>query len=182
MRPPRGKVHAAHERDRSFLGGTGHAARTLVSPRPVVVFLCGVRRCALRAEGVLETMRPLPIDPVPGVPAFVRGVSIVRGEATPVVDLRALLGAPVEDPPTRLIVVRVADPRPRRVGLLVDEVLGLRTLDEGVAGDLAPLLRDAARDVVEDLARLDGHLLLLLRAGAIVPSEVAMPLQSAEEE
>jgi chemotaxis signal transduction protein len=36
-------------------------------------------------------MRPLRIEPVGGTPGFVRGVSMIRGAPTPVVDLKALL-------------------------------------------------------------------------------------------
>jgi purine-binding chemotaxis protein CheW len=36
-------------------------------------------------------MRPLPIKPIAGTPGFVRGVSIIRGAPTPVIDLKALL-------------------------------------------------------------------------------------------
>jgi chemotaxis signal transduction protein len=49
----------------------------------------GSRICALRISYVHETMRPPPIEPVFGTPAFVRSVSIIRG--VPVVDLEDLL-------------------------------------------------------------------------------------------
>jgi purine-binding chemotaxis protein CheW len=48
--------------------------------------------CCLPLESVSETMRSLAVDAVAGMPAFVAGVSIVRGAPLPVVDLAKLLG------------------------------------------------------------------------------------------
>jgi purine-binding chemotaxis protein CheW len=106
---------------------------------------------------------------MPGLPRFVRGTAIVRGRPIPVVDLRDLLGDDMESPPARLVTVRTGTDR--RVGLLVDEVRGLwpaRTLEFEA---LAPLMSDAAAGVVAELARLDDQLLVLLRAGALLPDE-----------
>jgi chemotaxis signal transduction protein len=58
---------------------------------PVLVVMVGTRACAFPLHHVAETMRPLPIQPVAGTPSFVRGVSVIRGTPTPVVDLKALL-------------------------------------------------------------------------------------------
>ena len=58
---------------------------------PVLVVMVGARACAFPLHHVAETMRPLPIKAVAGTPGFVRGVSVIRGTATPVVDLKALL-------------------------------------------------------------------------------------------
>ncbi len=58
---------------------------------PVLVVMVGARACAFPLHHVAETMRPLPIEPVAGTPSFVRGVSVIRGMPTPVVDLKALL-------------------------------------------------------------------------------------------
>jgi purine-binding chemotaxis protein CheW len=136
----------------------------------VLLFRAGTRLCAIAVAHVEEAMRPLPCEPLPGLPPFVRGVSIVRGRPTPIVDLRVLLGDHEPSSPRRLVILRTDGAR--RVGLLVDEVLGIRG-DQGLsAGDLPPLLADAATAIVESLARLDGELLTVLRTGSLVPAEV----------
>ena len=58
---------------------------------PVLVVMAGARACAIPLHHVGETMRPLRIEPVGRTPGFVRGVSMIRGAPTPVVDLKALL-------------------------------------------------------------------------------------------
>src|SRR5205085_1730186 len=91
------------------------------------VLLCrmGGRACALRIAQVVETMRPLPVEPVAGAPPFVLGVTLLRGAPAPVIDGGALLGSG-RSQPTRFVTLRVGE---RRAVLAVEAVLGVRTLD-----------------------------------------------------
>ncbi|MDR7276250.1 chemotaxis protein CheW [Catenuloplanes atrovinosus] len=57
-----------------------------------LIFRVGTMLCALPLGEVVELMRPLPIQPLAGSPHYVRGVSVVRGTAVPVLDLGRLLG------------------------------------------------------------------------------------------
>ena len=137
----------------------------------VLVFRAGRRLCGLDVAHVVETMRPLPIETLPHVPPFVRGVSIVRGALTPIVDLRALLGGDDEpSEPARLVTLRVEDAR--RVGLLVDEVLGIARGRELRSEAQPPLLRDASEQFISELTRLDDRLVTVLAAARVVPAEV----------
>ena len=122
------------------------------------------RLCALPLPQVVETMRPLPVTPLAGAPAFVRGLCVIRGEPLPVVDLAALLFGPAEDEPTRFVTLRVGE---RRVALATGEVIGVRTLPASGA-PLPPLLA-AGGDAVAALARLDGALLLVLSGARLLP-------------
>lgn len=57
-----------------------------------LIFRAGTMLCALPLGDIVEIMRPLPIQPLAGSPHYVRGVSVVRGVAEPVLDLGRLLG------------------------------------------------------------------------------------------
>jgi purine-binding chemotaxis protein CheW len=128
------------------------------------------RVCALPLANVIEIMRPLPIEAISGVPRFVLGVSVIRGIATPVVDLEAILGAAKQRAAGRFVTVRAGD---KQVALMVDAVLGIRWLDElKTARQLPPLLQGAAGDVVETIGALDEKLLLVLQSAWKLPSEV----------
>src|ERR1700682_2533064 len=90
---------------------------------------------------VIEIMRPLPIERLAGVPAFVSGVAIIRGIPTPVVDLGAILGTPNEAA-ERFVTLRVGN---NQVVLSVTAVLGVRDLDTILAlQELPPLLQGAS--------------------------------------
>ena len=145
---------------------------------PVFVVMVGARACAFPLHHVAETMRPLPIKPVAGTPGFVCGVSLIRGTPTPVVDLKALLENCENSPGYgRFVSLQLDD---RRVAIGVDSVVGLRHLDSAQLGELPPLLRDVAADLIESFGTRDAQLLLVLRAARIVPDEVWTTLAAAE--
>jgi purine-binding chemotaxis protein CheW len=128
----------------------------------------GERRCALPVSAVAEVLRLLPEEAIANAPAFVRGVSIVRGEAVPVVDAARLLGEGGSGP-TRLVVLELGG---RRVGLAVDACEDIRTLDRSAMAGMPPLLREASEEVVTSIGVLDGRLLERLEAARLVPAEV----------
>jgi purine-binding chemotaxis protein CheW len=131
--------------------------------------------CALPLAQVVEIMRVLRIEAVAGAPACVRGLSIIRGTPTPIIDTALLLGgrpAPAE----RLVIVRTGT---RMVALAVYRVLGVRSI-EGIAEPLPPLLQEAACDRVSAIGLLDAELLLFLSAARLVPEEALERLGSPE--
>ena len=144
----------------------------------VFVVRVGARVCALPLHHVVETMRPLPIDPVVGTPGFISGVSVIRGIATPVVDLKALLDNSENSPSFGRFVVLKLDNRQVAIG--VDSVVGLGNLDAAQLGKLPPLLRDVCADLFESFGSRDAQLLLVLRAARIVPDEVWATLVAVE--
>lgn len=126
--------------------------------------------CALPLERVVETMRPLPIEPIAGGPSFVLGLAVIRGAPLPVVDTARLLGAQHEQA-ERFVVVEVDG---RRIALAVGGVLGVRTVPPGSLHALPPLLREADTEVIAAVGRLDAELLLVLRSARLLPDQVAL--------
>jgi purine-binding chemotaxis protein CheW len=149
-----------------------HAIRA----RRSLVVAVQTRVCAVPLEHVVETMRPLPVESIAGMPAFMRGVSIIRGVPTPVVDLGALLGAP-SNTFERIATLRLGD---RQVALAVNAVLGVRDLDLLTIQELPPLLGGASTDLLEAIGSLDEQFLMVLRAGWELPDEVWAALAAQE--
>jgi purine-binding chemotaxis protein CheW len=143
--------------------------------RTLVVGLKG-RLCAVPLTHVTEIMRPLSVEPISDVPSFVKGISIIRGIPTPVVDLGALLGMP-NGVAGRFVTLRVGE---RQVALSVDSVLGVRELDVSKIGELPPLLQGASKDAIEAMGTLDKQLLLVLCAGWELPDQVWQTLTAQE--
>lgn len=123
---------------------------------------------ALPVSHVLEVLRPLQVEPVPGTPEVVSGMSIIRGEPTPVLNLRRLVGAPPA-PSSRVLVVRADG---RRVALEVDAVIGAERIARGTLEGSPPLVSRAVAEALEAVSSLDGRLLLLLSAAKLVPAAV----------
>ena len=133
--------------------------------------------CAVPLTSVIETMRPLSVEPISGVPSFVQGISIIRGIPTPVVDLGAVLGS-ANERAERFVTLRVGD---KQVALSVHAVLGVRDLDAIITiQKLPPLLQRASKDVLETIGTLDEQVLMVLRAGWALPDEVWQALAAQE--
>jgi len=134
---------------------------------PYVVCRSSTCLCACPVASVVETMRPLPIEPLAAAPAFVLGVSVIRGVPVPVVDTARLLGAVPTASPQRVVTLKVGA---RRVGLAVDSVIGMRLIAAAVLDDIPPLLRESRDEVVSAISTLDSELLLVLQGARIVPA------------
>lgn len=128
----------------------------------------GTKVCGLPIEHVVETMRPLPIEPVPHLPAFISGVAMIRGQPTPIVDARELLsGAPATSPAQRFVAL---DLQARSAVLAVDAVLGVRSVEAAALRELPGLLRGASGSAhLAALGTLDSELLLVLEHMRLVP-------------
>jgi purine-binding chemotaxis protein CheW len=150
--------------------GRRHREAALIGEQGKLALVCRVatRRCALWLEDVVETMRPLPVEPLAGAPPFVRGVAVVRGDPVPVVDAASLLGAG-ESRPTRFVTVTAGD---RGVGLAVDAVLGVEVISRESLEELPPLLGDASAAVVSAMGALGSELVVALRSARLVPADV----------
>jgi purine-binding chemotaxis protein CheW len=122
--------------------------------------------CGLPLEHVSETMRPLPLKTLRGMPAFVVGLSIVRGTPVPVVDVARLLGVDETAEVSRLVLVKVQE---KRVALSVAEVVGVKFLELEVS-QLPGLVDNERTEAVAAVAALDARLLVILRSWRIVPA------------
>lgn len=130
--------------------------------------------CALPIEHVVETLRPLPVEPLGACDdqalALIEGVAMIRGAAVPVVDARKLLGFPAA-PATRFVVVRAGQ---RRIALAVDAVHDVVAIDREVVSGLPPLLGGVGGDRATAIAAIgarDAGLMIVLDAARVVPED-----------
>ena len=99
-----------------------HAVRTTTTPLGLVLFVVAGSTYGVRDEFVSEVARIPKITAIPHVPAWVRGVTSLRGDITSAVDLRVFLGLdPTSLHAGRLLVVRLPHEE-FLAGLLVDRV------------------------------------------------------------
>ena len=133
-----------------------------------LVFRAGSLLCALRLDEVIETLRPLGVRPLAGTPAFVLGVTILRGVPAPVVDVGRLLGGG-ESEVARFVAVRTEH---GPVAFATGPVLGIRATGAGTAAQHGTLLGGASDALVAGVATLDAEPLLILQSMRVVPNEV----------
>jgi purine-binding chemotaxis protein CheW len=109
-----------------------------------VLFAIASTQYAVPEAHVTELERVPRLTLVPRVPAWLRGVTNLRGDIVSVVDLRIFLGlSGVLPPSARLLVVRLLD-EPFATGLIVDAVDRIVTL--------------SSDDITQPAAPLDGPL------------------------
>lgn len=144
----------------------------------VLVVASAGRACALPLRHVREIMRPLPIEPFLAAPAFVLGLSVVRGATIPVVDLALLLGAERStNSAGRYVTLKLET---RDVALSVAEVLGIRDLQSEQLSALPALVEGGASGLIESLTTHDSQLLRVLRAASVLPDATWSALSGAE--
>jgi purine-binding chemotaxis protein CheW len=150
--------------------------------RPALMCRTGERVLAVPLPRVIETMRPLPVEPFTGGPAFLSGLTRIRDEVVPVIDAGVLLGASPARP-TRFVTLRVPAEHPAPeyaphdgdhhvVALAVEAVVGVHELDDSTLSALPPVLGFLPAAVVSAVGALDGRLLLVLGDSHLVPDSV----------
>lgn len=133
-----------------------------------LVFRAGSLLYALSLDEVVETMRPLETRPLAGTPSFVRGISVLRGVPTPVLDVARLLGGgPGEI--DRYVAVRTER---GILALATGPILGIRAVTAESAGGHPALLAGGGSRLVAGVATVGADPLLLLQSMRSVPDEV----------
>ena len=87
----------------------------------VVVFMLGTQPFAINVDKTREILRWTGVRPVPKAHPAMRGITTIRGEVIPLIDLRAYLGIEpgVEEEQSKLIV---AEFNRMKLGFVVDAV------------------------------------------------------------
>jgi purine-binding chemotaxis protein CheW len=103
-------------------------------------------------------------------------VSLVRGSPSPVVNLALLLGGSVAEPGpgSRFVSMRMPE---GSLALEVDEVVGLRWLQEQSLEEAPALLHGTGERHVQRLGSLDGRLLAVLGTARLLPEDFWNRLQ-----
>jgi purine-binding chemotaxis protein CheW len=137
--------------------------------RTLVVFTLEGQEYGVPIEGIREIGRVGEVTRIPGAPAFVEGISNLRGEVLPVIDLRRKfgMGTGERDFRTRILV---AEEGGRTSGFVVDSVIGVeRTLASLVR---PALMESSGGEGAEFLAGVvspaPGRTILLLDLGKLL--------------
>jgi len=131
------------------------------SEQQTVVFSLGSESYGIDIFRVNEIIRLREITPIPRTETHLRGLVNLRGKTIPVVDLRArlLLDIVADSETTRIIVV---DTDLGHVGIVVDEVREVITLETSQIEPTPALVTDFDTDYVKGVARIEAGLITLL--------------------
>jgi purine-binding chemotaxis protein CheW len=121
-------------------------------------FRLGSERYAVETRHASELHPLRDLTPLPGTPAFVRGIVNLRGRILAVYDLRRFFGMP-EQGITDLHRILVVEGEDFEVGLLADRVIGVCTLPRAALSPPPPTLTAIAADYLKGIC--DDRLIVL---------------------
>jgi purine-binding chemotaxis protein CheW len=130
---------------------------------------------------VQEIVRMMTITRMPKSPPSVEGVVNLRGQITPVVDLRKRFGLEANDhgSDSRIVVVEV---RGRVIGFIVDRVNEVLELSWDVVDPTPSIAGSVEREYLRGVAKLEGRLLILLDLERLFEPEETDRIASAAAE
>jgi purine-binding chemotaxis protein CheW len=123
-----------------------------------LIFGVGDLLCALPLEVVVETIRPLPVQPLAGAGDALLGIAVIRGEAVPVLDTGRLLGGEPRTP-TRFITTNTAS---GPIAFAAGDVVGVHDVEPDETRPLPAMLRPG--NLVTAVGVLGSRPLLFVRS------------------
>lgn len=155
------------------------AARQPV-PQEVLIFTLGQEQYGVDILKVQEIRDYTNVTRVAGVPDFIRGVTNLRGEVVPVVDLRLkfAIGAADFTSETVVIVINVNE---RIVGVIVDSVSDVVSLTPEQVTPAPRFGNQINSNYLLGLANVDERMLILLNVDTMLSSH-EMQLTDADDD
>lgn len=136
----------------------------------VVVFQLGKELYGADISVVREVTALQRVTRVPRTPAYIEGVTNLRGRVIPVVDLRKRLGLPVSGV-TKATRIAVAELEGGQVGMIVDAVLEVLRVTPDCIEPPSPMFSKVDTENVLGVAKIDGRLIILLDLAQILVRE-----------
>ncbi len=144
-----------------------------------VLFRLGKEEYAVMATQVQEIVRSASITLIPNMPEFVKGICNLRGKIIPLLDLkeRFAIEGETDQQQARIIVAHVET---QMVGFTVDSVVGVIRMPPEVVEPVPENLPKIDVEYITGVAKLSGHLVLLLNMDKILKNVEKMILETSQ--
>ena len=136
--------------------------------RELVAFRIGAQEFCVDIMCVREIRGWTPTTVLPRAPAFVCGVINLRGAILPIVDLAGRLGFAATEPSARHVIV-VAQIGRQLVGLLVDAVSDILTVEIDSIQPTPDVATETVRNFVRGVLAVDGRMIGLVALDDVLP-------------
>ncbi|GBF36345.1 chemotaxis protein CheW [Methanofervidicoccus abyssi] len=138
----------------------------------MVVFKLGSNEYALKVDEVREVLKLQDITALPNSPDYVIGVTNIRGEITPIIDLRKKLnisgyyGEDSKRDKEMLVMVVEIDGVP--VGILVDAVNDVIQIPKENIEKVDGIGSNMGVDYIEGIGKIDNRLIIILNIDKLI--------------
>ena len=142
----------------------------------LVVFMLAKEHYGVRIAVVESIIKLQPITAVPCSPAFVEGVTNLRGRVLPVIDLRKRFGLPAEESTkdTRIVVVEMNG---TLVGMIVDAVSEVLRVPAESVELPSPIMTTVDSAFITGIAKVGERLIILLDLEKVLSPQEKADLQ-----
>lgn len=136
----------------------------------LIAFRVGSQEFCVDIMAVREIRGWTPATALPQTPRYVCGVINLRGAVLPIVDFGVRLGLPRAEPTARHVII-VTQIGHQQVGLLVDAVSDILTMNEDAIQPTPDVASEQARTFVRGLLPVDQRMISLISLDNILPAE-----------
>jgi purine-binding chemotaxis protein CheW len=136
----------------------------------LIAFRVGAQEFCVNIMVVCEIRGWTEATALPQAPRFVRGVINLRGAVLPIVDFAARIGLPSTEPTARHVVI-VTQIAHQQVGLLVDAVSDILTVNDDAIQATPDIASDLVKEFVQGLLPIDGRMISLISLANVLQAE-----------
>ncbi len=147
----------------------------------VVSFKVGEEEYAIDIMKIDSVSEMLKVMKLPGMPAFIMGVTNLRGEVIPVINTRSKFGLEKKErnEKDRIVVVYIGD---KKVGIVVDEVREVLTLHHEQVEEPPTTVGSMSAKYISAIAKLEDRMLIILDIDKILTTEEITKLDKIMEQ
>jgi len=140
-----------------------------------VIYQLANEQFGIDIDAVESIIKMQEIAAIPQAPEFVEGVTNLRGEVLPVIDLRKRFEIPPSEnlDETRIIVVEIDG---QHVGMIVDAVTEVLTLNDDTIELPSKLVIGGNVDFITGIAKVEDQLVTIIDLRKVLQSEETLEL------
>ena len=145
----------------------------------LVIFQLADELYGVNIHSVESIIKLQTITPVPHAPEFVEGVTNLRGNVLPIIDLRKRFGLDLraETSETRIVVLDVDS---KQVGMVVDGVKEVLTIDDSSVEPPSPIVSSIDSAFITGIAKVNDDLIILLDLAKVLSAEEKADLEKTK--
>ena len=132
-----------------------------ISASELIAFRLGEQEFCVDIMSVREIRGWTKTTPLPHSSEYVKGVINLRGAVLPVVDLAARLGFQATEPSARHVII-ITQVGSQTIGLLVDAVSDILTVNAGSIQATPNVASDLARSFMKGVIAMEGRMISLI--------------------
>jgi purine-binding chemotaxis protein CheW len=136
--------------------------------RELIAFRIGDQEFCIDVMSVREIRGWTPATPMPYAPPYVLGVINLRGAVLPIMDLSTRLGMRPSEPTVRHVII-VTQVRRHTIGLLVEAVSDIVTINEDIIQPTPELASDLQKQFARGILAIEGRMVCLIELETLFP-------------